>query len=241
MKTFTFLIISIISGAISGTILGIMNLAIVEPVLDKAIGNEIQNEVSEGNTIDEQEIQSYRIWQKTGQIAAGIVLGISLGALLGISFIFGKKILPGSNNQKKVMALVGIIWLVIFLIPMLKYPANPPTVGDPDTIYERQNLYVTFTMISGFIALGLAFLYERIDGRPLRKFVIISIIYSGMIGGVFITMPNNPDQIFAPIELVEEFRLASGFTMSIFWLVLGITFGSMWEKLKPQGAQITTI
>lgn len=48
-----------------------------------------------------------------------------------------------------------------------------------------------------------------------------------MIGGVFITMPNNPDQIFAPIELVEEFRLASGFTMSIFWLVLGITFGSM--------------
>ena len=241
MKTFTFLVISIISGAISGTILGIMNLAIVEPVLDKAIGIEIQNEVSEGNTIDEQEIQNYRIWQKSGQIAAGIVLGISFGALLGISYIFGKKILPGSTNQKKVMVLVGIIWLVMFLIPMLKYPANPPTVGDPETIYERQNLYVTFTMISSFIALGLAFLYQRIDGRPLRKFVIISIIYSGMIGGVFITMPNNPDQIFAPIELVEEFRLASGVSMSIFWLALGITFGSMWEKLKPQGAQITTI
>ena len=138
------------------------------------------------------------------------------------------------------MALVGIIWLVIFLIPMLKYPANPPTVGDPETIYQRQNLYVTFTMISGFIASRLAFMYQRIDGRPLRKFVIISVIDSGMIGGVFITMPNNPNQIFGPIELVEEFRLASGFTMDIFWLVLGITFGNVWEKLNTQGAQITT-
>ena len=182
----------------------------------------------EGNTIDEQEIQSYRTWQKSGQIAAGIVLGISFGALLGISFVFGKKILPGSNNRKKVMVLVGIIWLVIFLIPMLKYPANPPTVGDPESIYERQNLYVTFTMISGFIALSLAFLYQRIDGRPLRKFVIISIIYSGMIGGVFITMPNNPDQIFAPIELVEEFRLASGVCYEYF---LVSSWNNFWKSV----------
>ena len=39
------LLLCIISGAISGTILGIMNLGIVEPVLDKAIGIEIRNRV----------------------------------------------------------------------------------------------------------------------------------------------------------------------------------------------------
>lgn len=237
MKTFSIILVSVVSGAIAGVSLGLMNLGIVEPILDRAIEIEVQSTIINGETIDEQEIQSYRIWQKSGQIVAGIVLGLSFGALLGITFIYGRKLLPGSNNQKKAMVLVGIIWLVIFMIPALKYPANPPTVGDPETIYERQNLYIIFTMISGFIALALAFLYQKIDGKPLRKFLIVSIIYSGLMGGAFVLIPNNPDVISAPIDLVQEFRVASGFSMSVFWLVLGLLFGSMWERLKPHGTQ----
>jgi predicted cobalt transporter CbtA len=128
------------------------------------------------------------------------------------------------------------------MIPALKYPANPPAVGDPATIYERQGFYITFTIISGFIALGSALLYRKIDGTPYKKFAIVSIIYVGIIAGVYMSMPNNPDEISASIELVQEFRIASGFSMSVFWLVLGILFGSMWDKLKPhETRKITTI
>ena len=58
------------------------------------------------------ELVHYRIWQKGGAIAAGVVYGISLGALFGIVFAYGRKALPGDNNRKKVF-LAGILWFVM--------------------------------------------------------------------------------------------------------------------------------
>jgi hypothetical protein len=46
-------------------------------------------------------------------------------------------------------------------------------------------------------------------------------------------MPPNPDAINAPMYLVTGFRVASGFTMSIFWSLLGIILGAFWDKTKP--------
>ena len=150
--------VALISGAIAGTTLGLVNLVVVEPYLDRAIGIEIQNAINEGEEVDMEELVDYRIWQKGGQIAAGTVLGMSFGALLGIVIAFARnKVIIISNNNrsnlKNIILIAGILWLVLFLIPSIKYPANPPTVGDPDTIYERQTLYISFILISGFVAL----------------------------------------------------------------------------------------
>ena len=149
MKTLLFLAITLISGAIAGTILGIINQGIVEPYIDRAI--RIETAVTERKVINPSEHAGYRIWQKGGEIVAGTILGTSLSALFGIVFIYNRTSLPGSSNKKKALALAGIMCLVLFIIPALKYPANPPAVGDPKTIYYRQSLYVTFIAISGFM------------------------------------------------------------------------------------------
>jgi predicted cobalt transporter CbtA len=232
MDSLSFLVVALISGAIAGTILGLVNLALVEPYLDKAIGIEVTNAASSGEEIDPIEQASYRSWQKGGEIAAGTVLGMSFGALLGVVFIFGRKLIPGSN-LKKALVLSGIIWLVIFMIPAIKYPANPPTVGDPDTINYRQYLYTSFILISGFTALGLSLLYTKMKVKSSLKFLVISTIYTIIMIDAFIFVPSNPDAITAPISLVNEFRIMSMLTMTIFWVVLGITFGLIWNKLKP--------
>lgn len=241
MKSLTFIFISVFSGAIAGTILGVINLAIVEPFLDNAIGIEVQNAIKDGETIDPNELQNYREWQKGGQIGGGTILGLSFGALFGITFIFGRNILPGSNNQRKAIVLAGIIWLVIFVIPALKYPANPPTVGEAETIFERQNMYIIFTTISGITALALAVIYKKMDGNQVKKLAVISVAYGIVMIGAFIIMPQNPDEITVPTDLMQGFRIASGFSMSVFWLLLGIIFGSLWEKFKPhENQKITT-
>jgi hypothetical protein len=60
------------------------------------------------------------------------------------------------------LILSGVVWLIIFyFVPALKYPAKPPGVGGPETIY-RKSLYIAFLAISGFSALGLAFLYRKL-------------------------------------------------------------------------------
>ena len=106
MKTSLFIIIVLISGAFAGLIHGTVNFAIVEPYLDQAIGIENQNLFASGEEEDTPEFwveyEGYRDWQKSGQILAGIILGMSIGSLFGIVFALSRKSLPGNNDIKKV-------------------------------------------------------------------------------------------------------------------------------------------
>ena len=140
MKTFTFLAITLVSGAIARTILDLINQGIIEPYIDKAIDIETENAFKEGEVIDSDELLQYPIWQKGGEIIiAGTILGTSIAALFGIIFAYSTSSLPGSNNKKRHLVLVEIMWFVLFIVPAFKYPANPSVVGDPETIYYRQN------------------------------------------------------------------------------------------------------
>ena len=236
MRAFTFVIITLLSGAIAGTILGVLNQALVEPYIDRAISIETQNAIKEGEVVYPVELQNYRLWQKAGEIAAGAILGTSLGALFGIVFVYSRSLLLHSDsNVKKALILAGIMWFVLFLVPALKYPANPPAVGDPDTIYYRESLYIGLLAISGFSALGLALLYRMLGNRTNNKnrIIIVPVIYAAIMVGAFLVLPPNPDKITAPADLVQGFRIASAFTMTIFWGLLGITLGAFWDRLKP--------
>ena len=234
MKTSHFIIIVLVSGVSAGLIHGIVNFAIVEPYLDQAIGIENQNLFESGEELDTPEFwveyEGYRVWQKSGQIFAGMILGTSIGALFGIVFALSKNSLPGINNLKKSLMLAGIMWCTMYLIPFLKYPANPPTVGDSETIVLRAILYLSFIAISGFGALGFFKLSQKFQSK---KKLISLIGYGIFISVVFFIMPENPDDISAPMNLVNEFRLMSILGVSSFWLAVGIFLGALWNKMEP--------
>lgn len=241
MKTITFIAITLIAGAIAGILLAIINQGIVEPYIDQAINIENQDAIAQGEVINPQELNDYRLWQKGGEIAAGTVLGVSLGALFGVVFAFARNSIPGSNNKKKALILAGVMLLVIYIVPALKYPANPPAVGDPETIYYRESLYIALLTISGFSALGLASLYRKFGDKKAKE-IVIPVIYIGIIAAAFMILPPNPDEITAPMNLVMGFRIVSGFTVSVFWGLLGLILGALWDKTKPhETARIATV
>ena len=234
MKTFLFIVIVLISGAFAGLIHGTVNFAIVEPYLDQAIGIENQNLFATGEEKDTPEFwveyEGYRIWQKSGQILAGVILGTSIGALFGIVFALSRNSLPGNNDVKKALVLAGVMWFTMFVIPFLKYPANPPTVGDPETVVLRSILYLSFITISGFGAVGFYKLSQKYQSK--RKLVAI-IGYSIFISVVFFVMPENPDEITAPMDLVNEFRIMSFLGVTSFWISIGVILGFFWNRFSP--------
>ena len=239
MKTIIFIAITLLAGAIAGTILGAINQVAVEPYIDHAVELEMQNTNQSNQIISPAEFTAYRLWQRGGEMLAGTILGLSIGSLFGIVFAYTHNSVPGSNNKKKALIVAGIMWFVLFLIPALKYPANPPAVGDPETIYYRQSLYVAFLVISGFSALGLAFLYRKMGALNIKK-SIIPVAYAAIISGAYLAMPANPDPINAPMDLVMGFRITSAITISMFWGLLGVIFGTFWDKLNPgETAQIS--
>ncbi len=234
MKTFLFIVIVLISGAFAGFIHGTVNFAIVEPYLDQAIGIENQNLFESGEEKDTPEFwveyEGYRVWQKSGQILAGVILGTSVGALFGIVFALTRNSLPGNNNVKKALVLAGIMWFTLFLIPFLKYPANPPTVGDAETVVLRSILYLSFIAISGFGAVGFYKLSKKFQNK---KKLVALIGYGVFISAVFFAMPENPDEITAPMDLVNEFRIMSFLGVSSFWISIGVILGFFWNRFSP--------
>ena len=235
MKTLLFLVIVLVSGFSAGTIHGLINLGVIEPFLDKAIGIENENLFASGEAQDTpqfwEEFHTYRIWQKQGEVIAGGMLGLSIGALFGLVFAYSRHILPGQNHIKKALFLAGIMWFTIFFIPFLKYPANPPTVGDPDTILLRTSLYVALVALSGLGALGFSKIYNKVK-NPARKFVI-PLGYAFYISVIFIIMPENPDELIAPSDLINGFRIASASTVTVFWILDAIILGALWQKFQP--------
>ena len=238
MKTVRFLAIVLIAGFLAGIIHGAANLVIVEPYLDEAIGIENQNLFASGEEKDTPqfwvEYSAYRDWQKGGQVLAGAILGTSIGALFGIVYAYSRNSLPAGNDLKKTFVLAGIMWLTIYFIPFLKYPANPPTVGDPDTVVLRAILYLSFIAISGFGALGFYQLYKKLQtGKKIAAFVGYAIF----ISIVFALMPPNPDEITAPMDLVNGFRVMSVIAVSVFWISIAFILGIFWHRFQPD-AQI---
>lgn len=234
MKTVRFLAIVLIAGFFAGMIHGAVNLAIVEPYLDEAIGIENQNLFASGEEKDTPqfwvEYSAYRDWQKGGQVLAGAILGTSIGALFGIVYAYSRNSLPAGNDLKKTFVLAGIMWLTIYFIPFLKYPANPPTVGDPDTVVLRTILYLSFIAICGFGALGFYQLYKKLQtGKKIAAFVGYAIF----ISIVFALMPPNPDEITAPMDLVNGFRVMSVIAVSVFWISLAFFLGVFWYRFQP--------
>jgi predicted cobalt transporter CbtA len=228
LKALTLVGITLSSGVIAGIILAFLNLGIVEPTIDKAIALEVQKQVSSGENVNMSELIDYRYWQKAGAFAGGAIYGAGLASLFGVVFVFARSKLPGKNNKQKAILLAGIMWFVLFLMVALKYPANPPAVGDPETIYYRETLYVGYIMISGLAALGMAVIWIRT--RMNSKKIIIPLMYAAIMVTAYVAMPSNPDKIEISMDLIQTFRILTAITIGVFWGILGIIFGSLWDK-----------
>jgi len=233
MKTITFITIVLVSGALAGLVHGTINFALVEPYLDQAIGLENESLFASGDAEDTLEFwaeyESYRIWQKSGQVLAGVILGLAMGSLFGIVYALSRNSLPGKNDVTKSVILAGIMWLTIYIIPFLKYPANPPTVGDGETVMLRAILYVSFIVLSGISVVIFYKLFRKLQNNKKYFGLFGYVIFITIL---FFVMPENPDEITAPMNLVNEFRLMSVLGVSSFWLSVGLILGLFWKKFE---------
>ncbi|MFM8658880.1 MAG: CbtA family protein [Candidatus Nitrosotenuis sp.] len=230
MKSSLFIGLVLLSGAIAGTVYGLVNLVLVEPYLDSAIGIENQQLFDSGEKKDTPEFwanyYSYRAWQKGGEVLAGAILGTALGSLFGIVFGLSKNVLPGNNFVKKALVLALIMWFTLYIMPFAKYPANPPTVGEPETIVLRQTLYLGYIAISGLGALGVYQIYKRINKKALAF-----AGYAGLMIAAFFVMPPNPDPITLSADLLNGFRAVSMIGVSSFWVAVALVLGVLWHKI----------
>ena len=180
MKSTYFIVIVLVSGFTAGIIHGAVNLVIVEPYLDQAISIENQNLFATGLAEDTPqfwaEYSSYRDWQKSGQILAGGILGMSIGALFGIVFAYSRNALPKGHTVKKTFVLAAIMWFTIFLIPFLKYPANPRQLERQRRLYSDQYFILHLSQFRVFQPLAFLFCTKNLKIKNILHLLVMQFL-----------------------------------------------------------------
>nr|WP_269204443.1 CbtA family protein [Motilibacter deserti] len=189
---------------------------------------------------EEDELVSRGV-QSTIGLATGVgVYGVAVGGIFALAFAF----VYGRVGQAHARATSGVLGLAAFaaviLVPFLKYPGNPPGVGDGETIGRRTSLWLAMLLLS-LAAAGVAL----IVGRALAPHGAWTAVPAAglafvVAAGVAMWAMPGVDEIPAgySADLLWKFRLASLGVQAALWSTLALVFGALAERLlEPRRAQ----
>jgi predicted cobalt transporter CbtA len=221
------------AGLLAGLLAGLFAFFVGEPLLDRAI-------VIEGASAGvhhEEEVFS-RPTQKAGLFFAIGLFGATVGGVFGLAFAFFRRRLAAASDFKRSVYLTAALFAGAFLIPFLKYPANPPAVGDPETIGARTAAYFTLVALSLLVVLAAWLaaraLRERGVEAPRRR-VVVGAGMALAVAALFFALPAAPSAGDFPTGLLWGFRLSSFGTQLVYWAGLGVVFGLLCERANRGG------
>jgi predicted cobalt transporter CbtA len=210
---------AVLAGLIAGAITSVVHFALAEPVIERAIEHEKQTKIAHGANAEAPIVS--RTVQRRGLVIGLLVYGAVWGALFGVAYLMleSRRQLWDPGVRGWLLAVV-IGWAVAWF-PFLKYPANPPGVGESVTVVHRQLLYVGFIVLSAAGAAIAFFVHARGVPGGARSVVILYAVYAVAL---YLATPANPDPVRMPAALVWTFRAISLAGLVVFWLALGTSF-----------------
>ncbi|MGH3341799.1 MAG: CbtA family protein [Carbonactinosporaceae bacterium] len=242
----------LVAGLFAGLLAGGFAFAFGEPLVDRAIAIEDAAAHSAANRPDAAADRHAAEHRNAGASAdaedaplvsrggqkAGLFLALSLdGAAVGGLFaLVYAAVRPRTGRLSEpalAVALAGALFVAVVLVPFLKYPANPPGVGDPDTIGMRTTSYLVMVAV-GLLSLGIAAWTGR-SVRPAASFWLragassASFLTPVVVAYVALPAVDEVPTGF-PATLLWDFRLASLGMQFVLWLAVGVLFAILCQR-----------
>jgi predicted cobalt transporter CbtA len=186
-------------GALAGFIAGVLGFVFArifaEPLINKAIDYEsgrhdlltaLNQAAGRPVAPDGPEVFSRTTESTIGLFSGIVALSTAMGALVAVAYL----VLHGRfaiRPQTLVWQIAAFGFLGVYLLPFVKYPANPPAIGHPFTITTRGHLYLAMVAVS-LVLLGLAVLLTRklLPRFGLYKSILLSALAFFVAYGVII-------------------------------------------------------
>ncbi|WP_420879245.1 CbtA family protein [Rhodococcus sp. (in: high G+C Gram-positive bacteria)] len=243
----------LLAGLIAGLLGGVVAFALGEPHVQAAIEieesaaapvesdhaagetaphvHETESTEPEGHSHGDDALAS-RTGQRVGLFLATGLAGLALGAIFAVVVHYARRFTTMAGTPLAIV-VAGCGWLAIEAVPFFKYPANPPAVGDPDTINERTLLWLASVLL-GLLAVAAA-VYA---GRALRDQGLVTTRVIGQVAAFlavvtvgYLALPGI-DEVGEdfPATLLWQFRISSLATQAALWLTLGLAFAFLTER-----------
>ncbi|MGW2026539.1 CbtA family protein [Streptomyces decoyicus] len=235
----TLLVRGMLAGLAAGVVALVVAFLLGEPRVDAAIAFEEAHSHSHGHEV---EVVS-RGMQSTAGLATGVlVYGVALGGIAALVFCFmlGR---IGRFGARTTAALLAAAALLVYLVPFLKYPANPPAVGDPDTIGQRTALYFLMMLLGILLAVGATILGRRLAPKLGNWYATVAggaaFVVAVGIAYAFLPSYDNVPHGF-PGTLLWQFRLTTIAIQLVLWTAFGLVFGHLAERVIAARPEATT-
>ncbi len=231
----------VLRGFIVGILAGLLAFGWAKVFAERSIGTAItfesaQDQAKEAAAVaagrqpepEAQEIFSRTVQSGIGLLTGLVVIGAGIGCLFAIMFAFANGRLGDLGPGPTAAWLAFLSLMTVYVIPALKYPANPPSVGEPATIKYRTGLYFLMMAISIAATMGAYLLRRRLVGRygswngsliAIAAYLVVVIFFFLILPGI-----NEVPPTFPAVTLYN-FRLASLITQIILWGAVGVMFG----------------
>jgi predicted cobalt transporter CbtA len=226
----------LLRGMIVGAVAGVFAFGFAklfgEPPVDLAIAFEEVVSQAKGE-MAEPEVVSRAVQAGIGLFTGIVTYGAALGGLFALAFAFayGRLTTLGPRATAGLLALAGFIAIV--LAPGLKYPANPPAVGDAETIGYRTEMFFLMLVMSLAAMAVAAAVARRLWARQGAWNAVLfgGALYLLVMVVTQVALPainEVPEQF--PASLLWQFRVASLGIQVILWTTLGLLFGYVAER-----------
>ena len=226
----------LVRGMLAGIAAGLLTFGFArlvgEPQVDQAISFEQTADAAKGEA-PEPELVSRETQAGLGLLTGVVAYGAAFGGLFSLVFAYayGRVGTLSARALSAWLALGAFIALVI--VPNIKYPANPPSVGDPETIGTRTGLF--FLMIA--ISLAALVFSLKVRRRAVMKLgawngsIAAAVVFVAIIAAVQLSMPaiNEVPAAF-PAMVLWKFRVAAIGMQLVMWATIGLLFGALVER-----------
>ncbi|MEU7905412.1 CbtA family protein [Actinoplanes sp. NPDC049118] len=226
----------LLAGLIAGLLAGVFAYSTGESRIDAAIAIEEAAAEPAGAADDghhDEELVS-RDGQRGGLFLATALYGVAMGGLLATAYTLLRRRLRTPSDTRAAIGLAGAALLGVVLVPFVKYPANPPAVGDPATINQRTISYLAIVVI-GLVAVWAGVLASRSLRAGAPEWLRATAAVGGFlivvaIGYVLLPSIDEVPDTF-PASLLWDFRIASLGTQATLWTALGLAFAALLGRL----------
>lgn len=215
------------SGAAAGLLAATAGYVLLEPSLRAAIALE------GGGGGD--GLVSRGVQERLGAPVAFVLTGLALGLVLAA---VDRWVRPGGTPWRRTWLLTGALFTALVAVPQLRYPANPPGVGDPDTIGDRTGAFLLAValgvVVVALVGLVLRQLHDAGRLGPAQQVLVVAAGLA-LVATCWAVLPADDDPVEVPATLLWDFRIRSLGVSALLWAALGATYGAL--SLRQQARE----
>jgi predicted cobalt transporter CbtA len=221
------LVRGMLAGAVAGLLVFSLARWIGEPQVERAIAFETSMDQAKGEA-PEPEIVSRKIQRSLGLLTATVVDGTAVGGIFALVFAFALGRLPVTSPRALSALLAGLGFVAVAVVPALKYPPNPPSVGNPETIGARTAAFFLMILLSIVSMLLTVQIGRRFHSRlGIWNALLVAVAFFVIATAATSHFLPDFDEVPStfPVTLMWKFRVAALEMQLLLWGVLGFLFG----------------